>query len=135
MFKVSQSIWQSSICSNSAPTPSKFERRAEPVLLLECLSYGVYKVLVPSKNGGESKIITPRHVTIDEDELPGLKDMEDIMDGDDASDSSYACKSIDAQTPVMTVTSPEVSGSILMLRRRSILHILIILLMATLKNW
>jgi hypothetical protein len=25
--------------------------------------------------------------------LPGLKDMEDIMDGDGASDSSYACKS------------------------------------------
>jgi hypothetical protein len=26
------------------PTPSLFERRAEPGVLLECLSYGVYKV-------------------------------------------------------------------------------------------
>jgi hypothetical protein len=37
------------------PTPTKFERRAEPGVLLECLSYGVYKVLVPLKVGGESK--------------------------------------------------------------------------------
>jgi hypothetical protein len=29
-------------------------------------------------------------------ELPGLKDMADIMDGDGASDSSYACKSIES---------------------------------------
>jgi hypothetical protein len=38
------------------PTPSKFERRAEPGILLKCLLHGVYKVLVPSKDGGESKI-------------------------------------------------------------------------------
>jgi hypothetical protein len=49
------------------------------------------KVLVPSKDGGESKIIISRHVTFDEEELSGLKDKEDIMDGDGASDSSYAC--------------------------------------------
>jgi hypothetical protein len=77
------------------PTPSKFERRAESGVLLECLAYGVYKVLVPSKDGGESKIVISRHVTFDEEELPGLKDMEDIMDGDGASDSSYACESIE----------------------------------------
>jgi hypothetical protein len=62
---------------------------------LECLLYGVYKVLVPSKDG-ESKIITSRHATFDEEELPGLKAMADTMDGDGASDSSYACKSIDS---------------------------------------
>jgi hypothetical protein len=78
------------------PTPSKFERRAEPGVLLECLSYGVYKVFVPLKDGGESKIIISRHVTFDEEELPGVKDMADIMDGDDASDSSYTCKSIES---------------------------------------
>jgi hypothetical protein len=78
------------------PTPSKFDRRAEPGILLECLLYGVYKILVPSKDGGRSKIITSRHVTFDEEELPGLKDMADIMDGDGASDSSYACKSIES---------------------------------------
>jgi hypothetical protein len=77
------------------PTPSKFERRAESGVLLEWLLYGVYKVLVPSKDG-ESKIITSRHVTFDEEELPGLKDMADILDGDGASDSSYACKSIES---------------------------------------
>jgi hypothetical protein len=68
------------------PTPSNFERRAEPGVLLECLSYGVYKVLVPLKDGGESKIITSRHVTFDLEELPGLKDIADVMDGDGASD-------------------------------------------------
>jgi hypothetical protein len=73
------------------PTPSKFERRAEPGIILECLLYGVYKVLAPSKDGGESKIITSRHVIFDEEELPGLKDMADNMNGDGASDSSYAC--------------------------------------------
>jgi hypothetical protein len=77
------------------PTPSKVERRAEPGVLLECLSYGVCKGLVPLKDGGESKIIISRHVTFDEEELLGLKDMADIMDGDGASDSSYACKSIE----------------------------------------
>jgi hypothetical protein len=35
-------------------------------------------------------------VKFDEEELPGLKDMADIMDGDGASDSSYACKSIES---------------------------------------
>jgi hypothetical protein len=78
------------------PTPSKFERRAEPGALLECLSYGVYKVLVPLKDAGEAKIIISRHVTFDEEELPGLKDMADIVDGDGASDSSCACKSIES---------------------------------------
>jgi hypothetical protein len=78
------------------PTPSKFERRAESGVLLECLSYGAYKVLVPSQDAGESKIIFSRHVTFDEDELHGLKDMEDITDGDGASDSSYACESIES---------------------------------------
>jgi hypothetical protein len=78
------------------PTPSKFERRAESGVLLECLSYGVYKVFVPSKDEGESKKIISRHFTFDEDELPGLKDMEDIMDGDGASDSSHACESIES---------------------------------------
>jgi hypothetical protein len=78
------------------PTPSKFERHAESGVLLECLSYGVYKVLVPSKDGGESKIIIARHVTFDEEELPGLKDMEDIMDGDGACESRYACESIES---------------------------------------
>jgi hypothetical protein len=78
------------------PTPSKFERRAEPGVLLECLSYDVYKVLVPSKDGGASKLSILRHATFDEEELPGLKDMEDIMDGDGASDSSYACKAIES---------------------------------------
>jgi hypothetical protein len=72
------------------PTPSKVERRAESGVLLECLSYGAYKVLVPSKDEGESKIITSRHVTFDEDELPGLKDTAGIMDGNGASESSYA---------------------------------------------
>jgi hypothetical protein len=81
------------------PTPSKFERRAEPGVLLECLAYGVHKVLVPSKDGGESKIIISRHVTFDEEELPGLKDMEDIMDGDGASDSCYACGSFESSDP------------------------------------
>jgi hypothetical protein len=70
------------------PTPSKCERRAEPGIILECLLYGVYKVLVPSKDGGESKIITLRLVTFDEEELPSLKDLADTMDGDGASDSS-----------------------------------------------
>jgi hypothetical protein len=51
----------------------------------------VYKVLVPLKDAGEAKIIISRHVTFDEEELPGRKDMADIMDGDGASDSSYAC--------------------------------------------
>jgi hypothetical protein len=78
------------------PTPSKVERRAEPGFLLECLSYGAYKVLVPLKDGAESKIIISRHVTFDEEELPGLKDMAHIVDGDGASDSSYACKSIES---------------------------------------
>jgi hypothetical protein len=78
------------------PTPSKFESRAEPGVLLECLLYGIYKVLVPSKDGGESKIINSRHVIFDEEELPGLEDMADTMDGDGASDSSYACKSIES---------------------------------------
>jgi hypothetical protein len=64
------------------PTPSKFER----------LLYGVCKGLVPSKDGGVSKIIISRHVTFDEGEQPSLKDMDDIMYGDGASDSSYACK-------------------------------------------
>jgi hypothetical protein len=77
-------------------TPSKFERRAEPGIQLECLLYGVYKIHVPSKDGGESKIITSRHVTFDEEELPGLTDMADTMDSDGASDSSYACKSIES---------------------------------------
>jgi hypothetical protein len=63
---------------------------------LECLSYGVYKVLVSSKDAGESKIITSRHVTFDEEELPGLQDMADNIDGDGASDSSYASKSIES---------------------------------------
>jgi hypothetical protein len=57
------------------PTSSKFERRAESGVPLESLSYGVYKVLVPSKDGGESKVIISRHVTFDEEELFGLKDM------------------------------------------------------------
>jgi hypothetical protein len=117
------------------PTPSKFERRAEAGVLLDCLSYGVYKVLVPSKDGRESKIIISRHFTFDEEEPPGLKDMEDIMDRDGASDSSYtllASKS-KAQTPVMTVTTPTASQSILMLLR-SILHIRIILVIAALNN-
>jgi hypothetical protein len=74
----------------------KFQRRPESSVVLECLSYSVYKVLVLSKDGGESKIIISRHVTFDEEELPGLKDMEDIMDGDGASDSSYACESIES---------------------------------------
>jgi hypothetical protein len=78
------------------PTPSKFERRAEPGVLLECISYDVYNFLVPFKDGGESKIIISRQVTFDEEELHGLKDMADIMDGDGASDSSYACKSIES---------------------------------------
>jgi hypothetical protein len=73
------------------PTPSKVERRAESGVLLECLSYGAYKVLVPLKDEGESKIIISRPVTFDEDEQPGLKDMARIMDGDGASESSYAC--------------------------------------------
>jgi hypothetical protein len=77
------------------PTPSKIERRAEPGILLECLLYGVYQALVPSKDGGESKIITSRHVTFDE-ELRGLEDMADTIDGDGASDSSYLCKSIES---------------------------------------
>jgi hypothetical protein len=37
------------------PTPSKVQGRAEPVVLLECLAYIVNKVLVPLKDGGESK--------------------------------------------------------------------------------
>jgi hypothetical protein len=73
--------------------PSKFERRAEPGVILGCISYGVYKVLVSSKGGRDSKIFISRHVTFDKEGLPGLKDMEDIMDGDRASDSSYVCKS------------------------------------------
>jgi hypothetical protein len=56
----------------------------------------MYKVLVPLKDGRESKIIISRQVTFDEEELPGLKDMADIMDGDGASDSSYTCKSIES---------------------------------------
>jgi hypothetical protein len=72
------------------PTPSKFERHAEPGVLLECLLHGVYKVLVPLKDAGKAKIVVSRHATFDEEELPGLKDMADIMDGDGASDSSYA---------------------------------------------
>jgi hypothetical protein len=32
-------------CVLILPTPSNFERRAEPGVLLECLSYNVYKVL------------------------------------------------------------------------------------------
>jgi hypothetical protein len=78
------------------PTPSKFERRAEPGVLLECLSYGVHKVLVPLKDAGAAKITISRHVTFDEEDLPGIKDMADIVDGDGASDSSYACKSIES---------------------------------------
>jgi hypothetical protein len=46
--------------------------------------------------GGESKLGISRHVTFDEEELPGLKDMADIMDGDGASDSSYTCNSIES---------------------------------------
>jgi hypothetical protein len=115
------------------PTPSKFEPRAEPGVLLECLSYGVYKVLVPSKDG-ESEIITSRHVKFDEEELPGLKDMADIMDGDGASDSSYACKSIESSD---SGYDSEYSDSESEYKKllRSILHIRIILETAALKNW
>jgi hypothetical protein len=77
-------------------TPSKFERHAEPGVLLECLTYGVHKVLVPLKDAGAAKTTISRRVTFDEEELPGLKDMADIMDGDGASDSSYAFKSIES---------------------------------------
>jgi hypothetical protein len=117
------------------PTPSKFERRAEPGVLLECLAYGVHKVLVPSKDGGESKIIISRHVTFDEEELPGHKDMEDIMDGDGASDSCYACRSIESSDPGFDSDYSESESDYLMLLRRSILHIRIILVMAALQNW
>jgi hypothetical protein len=49
------------------PTPSKVERRAQPGVLLGCLSYSMYKVRVPLKDGGESKRIISRHVTFDEE--------------------------------------------------------------------
>jgi hypothetical protein len=48
------------------PSPSKVELRTESGVLLECLSSGVYKVLVPLKDGGGSKIIISRYVIVDE---------------------------------------------------------------------
>jgi hypothetical protein len=93
------------------PTPSKFERHAEPGILLERLLYGVYKVLAPSTDGGESKIITSRYVILDEEELPGLKDMADTMNGDGVIQAMRASQS-KAQNPVMTVSTPPESRNI-----------------------
>jgi hypothetical protein len=117
------------------PFPSKVELRTESGVLLECLSSRVYKVLVPLKDGGESKIIISRYVKVDEEELPGLKDLQDLMDGDGASDSNYACGSIESSDSGFDSDYSESESEYLMLLRRSLLQIRIILVMAAPQDW
>jgi hypothetical protein len=115
------------------PTPSKFERRDEPGVLLECLSYGVYKVLVPLKDGGESKIMVSRHVTLTRKNYLVLRIWRILWMATALVIQATRASQSKVQAPVMKVCTPTVGQNLLMLLR-SILHIRNILVIAALKN-
>jgi hypothetical protein len=57
------------------------------------------------------------------------------MDGDGASDSPYACGSIESSDSGFDSNYSESESEYLMLLRRSLLQIRIILVMAALQDW
>ena len=70
------------------PRGSKLEARAREGVLLEILDHGVYKVLVASDDGAPM-VVKSRHVTFDESEFPGAKELEHYMSDEDSDDETW----------------------------------------------
>lgn len=80
------------------PRTSKFESRAVEGVLLECLEFGVYKVLV-DVNNGHPRVIESGNVTFHDSQFPGAPGMTQFRFEKDVSDSDLEYEVEDKHQP------------------------------------
>ena len=87
------------------PEQSKLDARGLEGVLLQSGQHGVYKVLVWEGNASSSpgdvslppRIVRSRHVTFDESRYPGVSNLEELWDEEEASDDSVDSSDFDSE--------------------------------------